>query len=217
MGYTIDILRCRHSCSAFEFPSYFQSKPLFTLLCVTWKPQKKPRILCKTESLFFSLYTSFKTLVQHFSGGIVSSISMRTPPLPSLSSGSKYFSYLFVCSCPRTALYASQITSLFQINIPFRILHSEYVCFEFAFLFIIIIFVCSRRRVLRISSGIEHIGSLNWDLAICLAAAWILCYFCIWKGVKSTGKVKPLLHLCSDIQNAEITALVENPSIPGEQ
>uniref|UniRef100_A0A3Q2XE76 Transporter n=1 Tax=Hippocampus comes TaxID=109280 RepID=A0A3Q2XE76_HIPCM len=45
------------------------------------------------------------------------------------------------------------------------------------------------RRVLRISSGIDHIGSLNWDLVICLAIAWIICYFCIWKGVKSTGKV----------------------------
>ncbi|XP_061678797.1 sodium- and chloride-dependent GABA transporter 2 isoform X1 [Syngnathoides biaculeatus] len=45
------------------------------------------------------------------------------------------------------------------------------------------------RRVLRISSGIDHIGSLNWDLVICLAVAWVICYFCIWKGVKSTGKV----------------------------
>ncbi|MEQ2237897.1 hypothetical protein ILYODFUR_027876 [Ilyodon furcidens] len=45
------------------------------------------------------------------------------------------------------------------------------------------------RRVLRISSGIDHIGSLNWDLVACLAIAWVICYFCIWKGVKSTGKV----------------------------
>ncbi|XP_024137396.1 sodium- and chloride-dependent GABA transporter 2 isoform X2 [Oryzias melastigma] len=45
------------------------------------------------------------------------------------------------------------------------------------------------RRVLRLSSGIEEIGSLNWDLVLCLALAWVLCYFCIWKGVKSTGKV----------------------------
>uniref|UniRef100_A0A4W5RUQ0 Transporter n=1 Tax=Hucho hucho TaxID=62062 RepID=A0A4W5RUQ0_9TELE len=45
------------------------------------------------------------------------------------------------------------------------------------------------RRVLRISSGIDHIGSLNWDLVLCLAIAWVLVYFCIWKGVKSTGKV----------------------------
>ncbi|XP_076578487.1 sodium- and chloride-dependent GABA transporter 2-like [Chaetodon auriga] len=45
------------------------------------------------------------------------------------------------------------------------------------------------RRALRISPGIDHMGSLNWDLALCLFIAWIMCYFCIWKGVKSTGKV----------------------------
>uniref|UniRef100_A0A672SD67 Transporter n=1 Tax=Sinocyclocheilus grahami TaxID=75366 RepID=A0A672SD67_SINGR len=45
------------------------------------------------------------------------------------------------------------------------------------------------RRVLRISSGIEEVGSLRWELAICLALAWVICYFCIWKGPKSTGKV----------------------------
>uniref|UniRef100_A0A8C6P8V8 Transporter n=1 Tax=Nothobranchius furzeri TaxID=105023 RepID=A0A8C6P8V8_NOTFU len=49
--------------------------------------------------------------------------------------------------------------------------------------------VYHRRRVLRISSGIDHIGALNWDLVACLAVAWVICYFCIWKGVKSTGKV----------------------------
>lgn len=46
-----------------------------------------------------------------------------------------------------------------------------------------------RRRALRISPGLDHMGSLNWDLALCLFIAWIMCYFCIWKGVKSTGKV----------------------------
>ncbi|KAG7455860.1 hypothetical protein MATL_G00245540 [Megalops atlanticus] len=45
------------------------------------------------------------------------------------------------------------------------------------------------RRVLRISPGIEHMGVLHWDLALCLLIAWVTCYFCIWKGVKSTGKV----------------------------
>lgn len=47
----------------------------------------------------------------------------------------------------------------------------------------------NRRRALRISPGIDHMGSLNWDLALCLFIAWVMCYFCIWKGVKSTGKV----------------------------
>uniref|UniRef100_A0A7N4PQ54 Transporter n=1 Tax=Sarcophilus harrisii TaxID=9305 RepID=A0A7N4PQ54_SARHA len=45
------------------------------------------------------------------------------------------------------------------------------------------------RRVLKISEGIQHLGSLRWELALCLLLAWIICYFCIWKGVKSTGKV----------------------------
>ncbi|XP_048873150.1 sodium- and chloride-dependent taurine transporter-like isoform X2 [Brienomyrus brachyistius] len=44
-------------------------------------------------------------------------------------------------------------------------------------------------NVLSISSGIEEVGSLKWDLALCLLAVWIICFFCIWKGVKSTGKV----------------------------
>ncbi|XP_069795977.1 sodium- and chloride-dependent GABA transporter 3 isoform X2 [Narcine bancroftii] len=45
------------------------------------------------------------------------------------------------------------------------------------------------RRVLGLSRGIEHIGRIRWELALCLLAAWIICYFCIWKGPKSTGKV----------------------------
>ncbi|XP_012924083.1 sodium- and chloride-dependent betaine transporter isoform X2 [Heterocephalus glaber] len=45
------------------------------------------------------------------------------------------------------------------------------------------------RRVLGITSGIHDLGALRWELALCLLLAWIICYFCIWKGIKSTGKV----------------------------
>ncbi|KAG9339818.1 hypothetical protein JZ751_022485, partial [Albula glossodonta] len=44
------------------------------------------------------------------------------------------------------------------------------------------------RRVLNISGGIEELGSVRWELALCLLLSWIICYFCVWKGVKSTGK-----------------------------
>ncbi|XP_041083238.1 sodium- and chloride-dependent GABA transporter 2-like [Polyodon spathula] len=45
------------------------------------------------------------------------------------------------------------------------------------------------RRVLKISGGIDEVGSLHWEMTLCLLLAWIICYFCVWKGVKSTGKV----------------------------
>uniref|UniRef100_A0A669CTH2 Transporter n=1 Tax=Oreochromis niloticus TaxID=8128 RepID=A0A669CTH2_ORENI len=44
-------------------------------------------------------------------------------------------------------------------------------------------------NVLGISSGIDEIGPIKWDLALCLLLVWVICFFCIWKGVKSTGKV----------------------------
>lgn len=45
------------------------------------------------------------------------------------------------------------------------------------------------RKVLALSSGVGEPGSIKWDLALCLLLAWIIVYFCIWKGIKSSGKV----------------------------
>ncbi|XP_032314615.1 sodium- and chloride-dependent taurine transporter isoform X3 [Camelus ferus] len=45
------------------------------------------------------------------------------------------------------------------------------------------------RKVLSLSSGINELGALKWELALCLLLVWLVCFFCIWKGVKSTGKV----------------------------
>ncbi|XP_035472221.1 sodium- and chloride-dependent GABA transporter 2-like isoform X1 [Scophthalmus maximus] len=45
------------------------------------------------------------------------------------------------------------------------------------------------RGVLSMSGGIDELGTVNWELVLCLLACWVACYFCIWKGVRSTGKV----------------------------
>lgn len=51
------------------------------------------------------------------------------------------------------------------------------------------LFLC-RNKVLRLSGGLELPGALNWEVTLCLLACWVLVYFCVWKGVKSTGKVR---------------------------
>ncbi|XP_076860841.1 sodium- and chloride-dependent GABA transporter 2-like isoform X2 [Brachyhypopomus gauderio] len=43
-------------------------------------------------------------------------------------------------------------------------------------------------RVQRVVND-DFLGPPHYDLALCLLLAWVICYFCIWKGVKSTGKV----------------------------
>ncbi|XP_076860097.1 solute carrier family 6 member 6a isoform X2 [Brachyhypopomus gauderio] len=68
-------------------------------------------------------------------------------------------------------------------------------------------------NVLSLSSGIDEVGELKWELALCLLAVWVICFFCIWKGVKSTGKVVyftatfPFLML--------IVLLVRGVTLPG--
>lgn len=44
-------------------------------------------------------------------------------------------------------------------------------------------------HVLKISPGIEDAGEVRFELAMCLLLGWIIVYFCVWKGIKSAGKV----------------------------
>jgi solute carrier family 6 amino acid transporter-like protein 5/7/9/14 len=46
-----------------------------------------------------------------------------------------------------------------------------------------------KRYVLDISDGIDQPGELRWQLALCLLGAWVVVFFCLVKGIKSTGKV----------------------------
>ncbi|XP_075929582.1 sodium- and chloride-dependent creatine transporter 1-like isoform X2 [Petromyzon marinus] len=45
------------------------------------------------------------------------------------------------------------------------------------------------RNVLRVSSGMHDLGSVNWEMLLCLLAVWLLVYFSVWKGIKFSGKV----------------------------
>ena len=43
--------------------------------------------------------------------------------------------------------------------------------------------------VLQIPDNMEDLGSMRVELLVALIVAWILVYFCLWKGIKSSGKV----------------------------
>jgi len=43
--------------------------------------------------------------------------------------------------------------------------------------------------VLDITDGIHDIGTLKWELVLCLLLAWVLVCFCLARGIKSGGKV----------------------------
>ncbi|CAH8659208.1 unnamed protein product [Heterobilharzia americana] len=44
-------------------------------------------------------------------------------------------------------------------------------------------------KVLRISSGIDNLGTVQWDLALCLLLAWTIIFLAICQGIKTSGKV----------------------------
>ena len=49
-----------------------------------------------------------------------------------------------------------------------------------------------RREVLEMyrANGIGEIGPVKLSLAFCVLIVFLLVYFSLWKGVKSTGKVQ---------------------------
>ena len=39
------------------------------------------------------------------------------------------------------------------------------------------------------SKGIDDLGRIKWDIALCLLLVYLICYFSLWKGISTSGKV----------------------------
>lgn len=44
-------------------------------------------------------------------------------------------------------------------------------------------------KVNRLTNDINDAGSFNWELTLSLLAAWVTCFLCMLKGIKTSGKV----------------------------
>lgn len=40
------------------------------------------------------------------------------------------------------------------------------------------------------SEGLHDLGEIKWDIALCLLVVYLICYFSLWKGISTSGKVK---------------------------
>ncbi|KAI4879641.1 hypothetical protein NFI96_016147, partial [Prochilodus magdalenae] len=68
-------------------------------------------------------------------------------------------------------------------------------------------------KVLDRTSGAEETGTMRWELFCLLLLAWLLVYFCIFKGVKSTGKVVYFTALFPYV--ILVALLINNVQLPG--
>lgn len=61
-------------------------------------------------------------------------------------------------------------------------------------------FLSFRRQVLQIhrSKGLQDLGGLSWQLVLCIMFIFTVIYFSIWKGVKTSGKVRRTLAADSE-------------------
>ncbi|XP_025159006.1 sodium-dependent dopamine transporter isoform X2 [Harpegnathos saltator] len=39
------------------------------------------------------------------------------------------------------------------------------------------------------SNGLHDLGAIKWDIALCLLVVYLVCYFSLWKGISTSGKV----------------------------
>uniref|UniRef100_A0A6Q2XK21 Transporter n=1 Tax=Esox lucius TaxID=8010 RepID=A0A6Q2XK21_ESOLU len=68
-------------------------------------------------------------------------------------------------------------------------------------------------KMLEQTGGVEQGGLMRWELFLLLILAWILIYFCIFKGVKSTGKVVYFTALFPYV--ILLALLINNAQLPG--
>ena len=54
-----------------------------------------------------------------------------------------------------------------------------------------ILFAIYSNEVLELqrSGGLGDLGNIKWSIALCLLAVFVIVYFSLWKGIKSSGKV----------------------------
>ena len=51
------------------------------------------------------------------------------------------------------------------------------------------------------ADGISRIGGVKWTIALALFGVFFVVYFALWKGIKSSGKVRFVLGVCLSLDS----------------
>uniref|UniRef100_T1KSR7 Transporter n=1 Tax=Tetranychus urticae TaxID=32264 RepID=T1KSR7_TETUR len=63
------------------------------------------------------------------------------------------------------------------------------------------------------SSGIDGLGAIKWEMSVCLLIVYLICYFSLWKGISTSGKVVWFTALFPYV--VLITLLIRGIWLPG--
>ncbi len=64
--------------------------------------------------------------------------------------------------------------------------------------------------MLEITGGIGDFGDIRWELVGTTLLSWVIVFFCLFKGIKSSGKVKCFLVLNNDDSSTIKPGKVQN-------
>ncbi|KAK3099623.1 hypothetical protein FSP39_007129 [Pinctada imbricata] len=68
-------------------------------------------------------------------------------------------------------------------------------------------------HVLELSDGIEDVGTIRWQLLLCLVLAWVTVFLCLFKGVNVLGKV---MHFAAPFPYLVLLVLlIRGVTLPG--
>lgn len=71
--------------------------------------------------------------------------------------------------------------------------------------------------MLGLSTGVGDVTTIQWELLGTLFLAWVLVYFCVWKGVKSSGKVVYFTGMSHKLeQNSRNSPITDLKKLPRE-
>lgn len=103
-------------------------------------------------------------------------------PVPQDGQSQEFLRLVLVGRCPLLLAPAGTVTD-HQLSVLLRPSHRPFFLTH------------SRRHVLQLhrSNGLQDLGGISWQLTLCIMLIFVVIYFSIWKGVKTSGKVRRTL------------------------